>query len=78
MPKPKKHCSFCGKSEDHVRALITGPNVFICNECVASCNRILFQESKPTRWFRSLLRLSESGRGRSPEAWNQNRNLRPN
>jgi ATP-dependent Clp protease ATP-binding subunit ClpX len=36
-----KTCSFCGRTEDKVRAMITGPGVFICDECVASCNEIL-------------------------------------
>jgi ATP-dependent Clp protease ATP-binding subunit ClpX len=27
-------CSFCGKTQDSVRKLIAGPNVFICDECV--------------------------------------------
>jgi len=27
-------CSFCGKDQDHVRKLIAGPTVFICDECV--------------------------------------------
>ncbi|MBA3443075.1 MAG: hypothetical protein H0T92_24790 [Pyrinomonadaceae bacterium] len=25
-------CSFCGKSQNEVKKLITGPTVFICNE----------------------------------------------
>jgi ATP-dependent Clp protease ATP-binding subunit ClpX len=37
-------CSFCGKSQDQVERLIAGPNVFICNECVALCNEILEEE----------------------------------
>jgi len=35
------HCSFCGKSQHEVRKLIAGPAVFICDECVAICNKIL-------------------------------------
>jgi len=35
------HCSFCGKSTDKVQRLIAGPNVHICDICVAICNRIL-------------------------------------
>jgi ATP-dependent Clp protease ATP-binding subunit ClpX len=34
-------CSFCGKREDDVAKVIAGPNVFICNECVALCREIL-------------------------------------
>ena len=35
------HCSFCGKSQDLVRKLIAGPNVFICDECVQLCEDII-------------------------------------
>ncbi len=35
------HCSFCGKSENEVQKLISGPGVYICDECVALCNGIL-------------------------------------
>ncbi len=35
-------CSFCGKTEDEVSQLISGPaGVFICNECVSLCNGII-------------------------------------
>jgi hypothetical protein len=27
-------CSFCGKGKDEVKRFITGPSVYICNECV--------------------------------------------
>jgi ClpX C4-type zinc finger len=37
-------CSFCGKDQDHVRKLIAGPTVFICDECVDLCNDILEEE----------------------------------
>ena len=35
------HCSFCGKPRSEVRRLIMGPDVNICDECVASCIEIL-------------------------------------
>ena len=38
------HCSFCGKSQHQVRKLITGPAVFVCNECVDLCNDIIREE----------------------------------
>jgi ATP-dependent Clp protease ATP-binding subunit ClpX len=38
------HCSFCGKSSVDVRKLISGPDVFICDECVELCNQILEEE----------------------------------
>ena len=34
-------CSFCGKTQDQVRRLVAGPNVFICNECVMLCHDII-------------------------------------
>ena len=34
-------CSFCGKNQKEVRKLISGPSVFICDECVGLCNEIL-------------------------------------
>ncbi|MDR2245945.1 MAG: ATP-dependent Clp protease ATP-binding subunit ClpX [Treponema sp.] len=38
-------CSFCGKSADMARRLIAGPNdVFICDECVEVCRKILVEE----------------------------------
>jgi ATP-dependent Clp protease ATP-binding subunit ClpX len=39
-------CSFCGKSKDSVRKFISGPSVYICNECVALCNEILAEEQE--------------------------------
>ncbi len=37
-------CSFCGKSQEHVRRLVAGPNVFICNECILLCQEIISEE----------------------------------
>ncbi len=37
-------CTFCGKSQDTVQRLIAGPDVYICDECVALCNDILAQD----------------------------------
>ena len=37
-------CSFCGKSSSEVKAVIAGPNVHICSECVELCNDILREE----------------------------------
>ena len=39
-------CSFCGKSKDSVRKFISGPSVYICNECVALCNEILAEDEE--------------------------------
>jgi hypothetical protein len=37
-------CSFCGKDQDHVRKLIAGPSVYICDECIDLCNDIIESE----------------------------------
>jgi len=39
-------CSFCGKSHSEVKKLIAGPGVYICNECIDVCSRILDKELK--------------------------------
>src|SRR5688500_11867859 len=43
------HCSFCGKQRREVRKLISGPRVFICDECVTLCNDILAKEEAAER-----------------------------
>ena len=42
----KISCSFCGKSQEEVKKLIAGPNVYICNECVILCKDILVEDDK--------------------------------
>ena len=47
MPKhddSRLKCSFCGKTQDQVKKLIAGPEVYICDECVELCNEILDEE----------------------------------
>ncbi len=47
MPSDKNlRCSFCGKSKDAVKRFISGPSVYICNECVSLCNEILAEEEE--------------------------------
>lgn len=38
-------CSFCGRTEDDVEKLISGPNVYICDNCIRLCTSII--EKKP-------------------------------
>lgn len=48
MPKSSDkllYCSFCGKSQHEVTKLIAGPQVFICNECIALCTDIIREEA---------------------------------
>lgn len=37
------YCSFCDKSQHNVRALIAGPNIFICDNCTDKCIGILIE-----------------------------------
>jgi ATP-dependent Clp protease ATP-binding subunit ClpX len=47
MPSDKHlRCSFCGKSKESVKKFISGPSVYICNECVSLCNEILAEEEE--------------------------------
>lgn len=34
-------CSFCGKNSNQVECIVTGPDVYICNECVRSASEII-------------------------------------
>ena len=38
---PKKCCSFCGRSEDQVRLLITGLSGYICEDCAQQAYKIV-------------------------------------
>lgn len=47
MPKQEEKqykCSFCGKSQDEVKRIIAGPGVYICDECVSVCSKIIKEE----------------------------------
>jgi ATP-dependent Clp protease ATP-binding subunit ClpX len=39
-------CSFCGKPQHQVKKLIAGPGVYICDDCIELCNRIVDEESE--------------------------------
>jgi len=43
-------CSFCGRGQDEVTRLVSGPSVYICSECVRLCSDILegeLEEEQP-------------------------------
>ena len=40
-------CSFCGKPRTDVVKLVAGPGVYICDECVDLCNRIIADQLDP-------------------------------
>lgn len=37
-------CSFCSRGQDTVEKLVSGPSVYICNECIQLCNEILAED----------------------------------
>ena len=37
-------CSFCGKPQESVKRILSGPGVYICNECVDICSSILEED----------------------------------
>ncbi len=42
--RPEEHrCSFCGVSQANAFKLISGPNVFICDECVTTAFNLVYQ-----------------------------------
>ncbi len=38
--KEGAHCSFCGRPEEAVEKLISGPDSYICDKCVRLCMEI--------------------------------------
>lgn len=41
-------CSFCGKTQGQVERILSGPNAYICNECVELCSSLLHQNMYET------------------------------
>ena len=37
-------CSFCGKNHKEVKKLVAGPAVYICDECIMLCYKIISEE----------------------------------
>jgi len=50
-------CSFCGKGRREVARLVSGPRVFICDECVALCNEIIAEDGAPDDGTMERVRL---------------------
>ncbi len=50
-------CSFCGKRETTANRLLAGPGVYICKECVMTCNELLRDE----------MQFDETGTPKAPE-----------
>jgi ATP-dependent Clp protease ATP-binding subunit ClpX len=52
-------CSFCGRTEEAVEKLISGPHVFICDKCVHLCSGILEKKKAPTQTTFKMLKPKE-------------------
>lgn len=48
-------CSFCGKHRREVRKLVAGPNVYICDGCIALCVHIVDEEEPTGAYYASLI-----------------------
>ena len=46
---PILRCTFCNKTQNEVKKLIAGPNVYICDECVEICSDIIAEERRIDR-----------------------------
>lgn len=55
--KQPASCSFCGRSEEAVEKLISGPQAFICDKCARLCMDII--EKKPVHHELKLLKPKE-------------------
>ena len=43
-------CSFCGKDQEEIKRLVAGPNgVYICDECINVCKKIIDAEDAPPK-----------------------------
>jgi ATP-dependent protease Clp ATPase subunit len=48
-------CSFCGKAQTEVKTLVSGPGVFICDECVRLCQDVIDKKAGAQKAQDSLL-----------------------
>lgn len=51
-------CSFCGRNEETVEKLISGPSVYICDKCVKLCSGIL-EKKKSSDYQFNLIKPKE-------------------
>lgn len=57
--KEQLYCCFCGKSNNSVEVLISGPAVFICDECSDICHDIVVEhrnEKKLNEFYEGVRR----------------------
>lgn len=50
------HCSFCTKSQNEVKKLVAGPSVYVCDECIKLCNKII-EEDRSTKEREETIKL---------------------
>jgi len=64
--RPAYTCSFCGRGQAEINRLIAGPgNVYICDECVKLCQKILAEE-QPTEAAAQPASFAEASRVPTP------------
>ncbi|MCW6677139.1 ATP-dependent Clp protease ATP-binding subunit ClpX [Aerococcaceae bacterium NML180378] len=54
----KYYCSFCGRSHEEVNKIISGPDVYICDECVEACSNIIQAEQQFDRQHETINMLT--------------------
>lgn len=52
-------CSFCGKTQGQVERILSGPNAYICNECVDLCSSLLHENMYETEGSQQSLEVPE-------------------
>jgi len=52
-------CSFCGRTEDDVEKLISGPSVYICDNCIHLCSNIIDKKAPPPARELKILKPKE-------------------
>lgn len=57
MKKEAPACSFCGRAEDQVEKLISGPSAYICDKCISLCQDIV--SKKPVNYDIKLMKPRE-------------------
>ena len=50
-------CSFCGKGQEQVRRLVSGPDVYICDECIELCAEIIEDEFEDAIQYTEMTEL---------------------
>jgi ATP-dependent Clp protease ATP-binding subunit ClpX len=58
-PKDPIVCSFCGRHEDAVEKLISGPSVYICDKCIRLCSGIIDKKKEVNNYELKVLKPKE-------------------